>query len=322
MIDPGALFNLLFPFFGIIALGFGLARGMRVPEAGLAWMQLFLIYVALPCLFFRLLADKPIAELTNWRFVGATTFSTAFVFALGFGTGRLRGLRPPETVMGAVAASYSNIGYMGPPLITGLLGAAASTPVALIFVFDTVFLFSVTPALMALAGLERRNALATIADIVRKVTTHPFVIATALGIAASSLHLRPPVAVETTVTWLAGASAPCALFLLGVTVAIRSVGRISADVGALVAIKLVVHPLLVWAVLSAAGRFDPTWIEAAIVMAALPPALNIFVFARQYDTGIERASSCILLGTCASAATLTAFILLAETRLLPFNPLP
>jgi malonate transporter len=321
MIDPVALFNLLFPFFGIIALGFGLARGMRVPESGLAWMQLFLIYVALPCLFFKLLADKPIGELANWRFVGATTLSTAAIFLLGFLAGRMRGLRPPETVMGAVAASYSNIGYMGPPLITGLLGAGASTPVALIFVFDTVFLFSVTPALMALAGLERRNALATVADIFRKVTTHPFVVATALGIATSSLHLKPPAALDTTITWLAGSSAPCALFLLGVTVAIRSVGRITADIGALVALKLVLHPLLVWAVLSVLGRFDPIWIEAAMVMAALPPALNIFVFARQYDTGVERASSCILLGTCASIVTLTGVILLAEARMLPFNPL-
>lgn len=319
MSDPVGLFNLLFPFFGVIALGFVLARIAKVPEAGLAWMQLFLIYLALPCLFFRLIADKPVGELANWRFIGATTLCTMTAFAISFATGRLTGLRPPETVLGAVAGSYSNIGYMGPPMILGLLGPAASAPVALIFVFDTVFLFSATPALMALAGVERRSAIATVLDVVRKVVTHPFVVATILALLASAFQLRLPPALDTIVGWLSGASAPCALFLLGVTVAMRPVGRLPADVGLLVAIKLILHPLIVWAVLSAVGGFDPIWTEAAIVMAALPPALNIFVLARLYETGVERASACVLVGTVASIVTLTAFILLTQSGLLPIG---
>ena len=35
-------------------------------------------------------------------------------------------------------------------------------------------------------------------------------------------------------------------------------------------------------------------------MAALPPALNVFVFARQYDTWVEQASGAVLLGTLVS----------------------
>ena len=320
MTDPVGLFNLLFPFFGVIALGFVFARIAKVPEAGLAWMQLFLIYLALPCLFFRLISDKPISELANWPFIAGTTLATALAFSLSFVTGRLGGLRPPETVLGAVAGSYSNIGYMGPPMILGLLGPAASAPVALIFVFDTIFLFSATPALMALAGVERRSALATAADVGRKVFTHPFVLATIVAIGTSLCEVRPPAAIDTVIGWLSGASAPCALFLLGVTVAMRPVGRLPREVGWLVAIKLLAHPLIVWLLLSAIGGFSAVWVEAAIVMAALPPALNIFVLARQYDTGIERASACVLVGTVVSIATLTGFILLTQTGTLPLNP--
>ncbi len=320
MSDTVGLFNLLFPFFGVVALGVVFAKVAKVPEAGLAWMQLFLIYLALPCLFFRLISDKPISELANWPFIAGTTLSTALAFALSFLAGRLNGLRPPETVLGAVAGSYSNIGYMGPPMILGLLGPAASAPVALIFVFDTVFLFSATPALMALAGVERRSALATALDVGRKVLTHPFVVATIIAILASLFRVRPPAAIDTMIGWLSGASAPCALFLLGVTVAMRPVGRLPPEVGWLVLIKLVLHPLIVWLVLAAFGGFDPVWVEAAVVMAALPPALNIFVLARQYDVGIERASACVLVGTVVSIATLTGFILLTQTGTLPLNP--
>ncbi len=52
MSDLVGLLNLLAPFFGLIGLGFVCAKLVRRPEGGLAWMQFFLIYVALPCLFY------------------------------------------------------------------------------------------------------------------------------------------------------------------------------------------------------------------------------------------------------------------------------
>src|SRR5918998_419002 len=222
MADLVGLFNLLAPFFGLIGLGFLCGRLSRQPFGGLAWMQFFIIYVALPCLFYALIADKPLTELANWRFILVTTLCTAIAFAISFAVGlwHARG-NIPQAVMGGVAGSYSNIGYMGPPLILSAIGPAASAPVALIFVFDSIFLFSVVPLLMA-----------------------------------------------------------------------------------------------------AFGPFEPTWTYAAVLMAALPPALNIFVIATQYNIGVERASACVLLGTLVSMATLTAFLYVIKTGWLPYDLFP
>ena len=52
-------------------------------------------------------------------------------------------------------------------------------------------------------------------------------------------------------------------------------------------------------------------------MAALPPALNVFVFARQYDVWVEQASSAVLFGTLTSVATLTTVMWLVKTQQLP-----
>ncbi|WP_262299344.1 AEC family transporter [Microvirga sesbaniae] len=323
MSDLIGLFNLLAPFFGLIGLGFFCGRVVKRPEAGLAWMQFFLIYVALPCLFYRLIADKPLDQLANWPFIAATTVSTACAFALSFATGWRYTKDLPQSVMQGVAGSYSNIGYMGPPLILAAIGAAASAPVVLIFVFDTLFLFSVVPLLMSMAGLDRLSLPATIRRIVWRVATHPFNIATAVGIAASYLHLRLPGPADQIVTWLSGAAAPCALFILGVTVALRPLRKIPGEVPALVFIKLFLHPLLVWVVLSAVGDFGPDWTYAAMVMAALPPALNIFVISTQYDVGVERASACVLIGTLVSMVTLTGVLYLTtKTGALPYDLFP
>ncbi len=323
MTELSQLITLLAPFFGLIALGyaFGWYGRRRRGEAGLAWMQFFLIYVSLPALFFKLIADKPLEQLTNWPFVFATTLCTyiAFVLALIAGLVFTKG-DMPQSVMQGVAGSYSNIGYMGPPLVLSALGAGAAAPVALIFVFDNILLFSLVPFLMAIAGVEKKSFAATAGDVVWKVVTHPFNMATAAGVLASVTHLRLPEAADKMVTWLSQAAAPCALFLLGVTVALRPIPRMPGEVPFLVVIKLILHPLLVWVMLGMMGNFDPVWVYAAVTMAALPPALNIFVISTQYGVGVERASACVLTGTIASMATLTFFLWLIKTGRLPPSP--
>jgi predicted permease len=314
------LLDLIAPFFGLIGLGFACGKLARRPErgSGLAWMQFFLIYVALPCLFFRLIADKPLDQLAEWRFVAATTASTALAFALAFGIGLYfsRGQVALAVVQG-VAGAYSNIGYMGPPLVLAALGAQASAPVALIFIFDSLLLFTLVPLLMAAAGTQQRGALATAGTIAWKVITHPFILATLAGVAAGATHLALPGPLDRMVTWLSQSAGPSALFLLGLTVALRPLGRVPDGVPWLVLVKLVIHPLTVWALLAALGGLAPVWVYAAVTMAALPPALNIFVISTQYDVGVERASACVLIGTLASIVTLTGFLYLIKTGRLP-----
>src|SRR5690606_14315431 len=107
--------SLALPFFGLIFLGVAAGKLCKIPAEGLEWMKFFVIYIALPALFFRLLAQPPIEELTNLGYVAATTFATYSAFALAFCIGVLAtGGNIPEATIQALAGSYSNIGYMGP----------------------------------------------------------------------------------------------------------------------------------------------------------------------------------------------------------------
>ena len=71
------LFGLAFPFFGLIFLGYFCGWRVRLPESGLAWLTFFVIYVALPALFYRIVAQTPIHELANPAFILAVVASTA-----------------------------------------------------------------------------------------------------------------------------------------------------------------------------------------------------------------------------------------------------
>jgi predicted permease len=109
-----------------------------------------------------------------------------------------------------------------------------------------------------------------------------------------------------------------ALFVLGVTVALRPFGRVPWELPGLVVVKLVVHPVLVLGLLWWFGPFTMEWAATAVLMAALPPALNVFVIARQYDTWTEAASAAVLLGTLASVVTLTTVMWMLKSGYLTF----
>lgn len=311
--------NLAMPFFGLIFIGYLSGRIGKMPEAGLAWLNFFVFYIALPALFFQLLAQTPVEELTNLAFVATTTFSTYCVFAIAFCVGIVaaRGNIGEATIQG-LAGAYSNIGYMGPGLTLALLGPAATVPTALIFCFDNILLFTLVPLLMALGGAVDQSLGRTLLMVVRQILTHPFILATIAGVTAAAFDYEPPQAVATLLDLLRNAAAPCALFAIGVTVALRPIKRIAPELPFLLLIKLVVHPILLFGLLIWIGGFDPVWVKTAILMACLPPASNVYVMARQYDIYIERASSLLLIGTATSVITVTLVIyLMTETNIFP-----
>lgn len=314
------IINLALPFFGLIFLGFACGKLKRIPDTGLAWMNFFIVYVALPALFYRILAQTPLDQLAQIRFIVGTTLATLSAFCLAFAVGfAMRRRHVAEATIAGLAGSFGNIGYMGPGLALATLGAEATAPVALIFCFDTLLLFSLVPLLMGFAGTQQKTMAATALEVVMRIVTNPFMIASALGAASAALHFEPPVALDRLMGFLQNAAAPCALFVLGVTVALRPLDRMPWEVPFLVAIKLVIHPAIVLVLLSLLGPFSDAWMAAAVLMAALPPALNVFVMARQYDSWVAQASGSVLLGTLASVVTLTAVMWLVKTHGLPLH---
>ncbi len=312
--------NLALPYFGLIALGYFFGRIKNIPERGLEWMSFFIVYVALPCLFYRIVAKTPLEELARISFVVGTTLATAIAFAIAFVIALLGRRTKPEAVIAGLAGGYGNIGYMGPGLALSTLGPQAAAPVALIFCFDSIFLFSMVPLLMSLFGDEKTGLWPSVRLVIKRIVLHPFIIATALGVLSAALHLEPPVALDRLMQFLQNAAAPCALFVLGVTVALRSMPRLSWDVPAIIPVKLILHPLIVFAVLAWIGPFSQSWTYAAILMAALPPALNVFVLAREYDAWVKEASGSVLLGTLVSVVTLTGVMYLLKSGLVPLTP--
>lgn len=317
-----AIVGLIFPFFALIGLGFGAGRIVRKPLEGLAWLNVFVIYLALPAMFFQLLSKTPVEQLANPGFVGATTLATLVIYAAVFVCGyvRTRGDIRASTVQG-LAGAYGNIGYMGPGLALLAFGPTATVPVALVFCFDNTLHFVMAPLCMALGGDADRSGAALAADVLAKIFTHPFILATIVGVGAAVAGVTLPGPVDRLLSLLAAAAAPCALFAMGITLALRPLKRVPPELGYILPAKLILHPLLVYLLLALVGERDPVWVHTAMMLACLPTATNVFVIAQQYGTWVERASAAILATTVASVVTVTVALYAMSVGVFPANPL-
>ncbi|MDI7863210.1 AEC family transporter [Rhizobiaceae bacterium n13] len=317
------IFGLLLPFFGLILIGFVAAKITRQPAEALGWLNTFIAYAALPALFFKLVSRTPIEQLTRVDFIAADLAATYGVFVLIFAIGYFvrRNTLADCTIQG-FAGAYGNIGYMGPGLALLVLGDAAAVPVALIVCFENALHFVVAPTMMAIAGGDKRSIGRLAFDVFRKVIFHPFIVSTALGFAVAALAIDTPLVLQRLVDYLAQAAAPCALFAMGVTLALRPLKRIPVEIGYIVPAKLLLHPLVVYLVLAGIGNFEPVWIYSAVLLASLPTATNVFVLGQLYGVWQERASATILVTTLLSVASVSLVLYVVKSGALPANLFP
>jgi malonate transporter and related proteins len=311
--------NLALPYFGLIFIGFACGKASDLPEQGLAWMNFFLLYVSLPALLFGIMSSTPFEELNNPPFLIATTMGTASAFVIALFAGRLFGrLRLREATLAGLSGAYGNIGYMGPGLALAMLGPNAAAPTALILCCDSILLFTLVPLLIALADSKHASWSHTLGVVIRQIAFNPLIVSACAGALAAGLHFRPPVAIQNTLMFLQNAAAPTALFVLGVTVALRPFARLPWEVPGVIAIKLLIHPLVVFGFMMLFGPFAQPWAATAVLIASLPPALNVFVIARQNDAWIEPASVAVLMGTFTSVVTLTSLMWFIQSGQLVF----
>lgn len=318
-----ATLALLIPFFALILIGYSAAKVSRQSADALGWMNIFIVYAALPALFFKLVSRTPIKDLTRIDFILTQLVAVYLVYAVVLLAGVMwRKASFAESIIQAFGAAYGNIGYMGPGLALLVLGEGAAVPVALIVCFENALHFIVAPALMAVAVGDERPPLRLFGDVAKKVATHPFILSTAAGFLVAALRWPVPQSLMQLVDYLAQAAAPCALFAMGVTLALRPLKRVPFEIGYIAIAKLLVLPLVMYLALTFVGHFEPSWVYAAVLLAALPTATNVFVISQHYNVWQERASATVLITTVISVFTLPIVLYLISAGLLPVPGMP
>lgn len=212
----------------------------------------------------------------------------------------------------ALTAMYSSTGYIGLPLVLMVFGDAALVPGIIgAVITGAVFL----PLVIVFAEIdkgrdERHAALIPLIALAR----NPVLLSTVAGLSVSAMDLTIPEPMVTLLDLLGGAFIPCALFAAGLFIAGCSVAGKVTEIGWLVFAKLLLHPLITWWLAYRVFELEGSLPAIAVLQAALPSGVPVFVMAQQYNTFVTRSSAVIVLSTALSVFTLSALLIFLESR--------
>ena len=295
------------PFFAVIGLGYISGRARFFSGEATAYLTRFVFYFALSAMLFGFAANLDIGTVFSWPFVLAYTLATALVWLVVAGVALARRTGREVAVFEAHAGVIGNVGFLGIPMLSLLLGPAAVGPVLLVLAVDLIVFSSLLT--MLVTGLRAgRVGVQTFGVLAVGLAKNPMIVSVVLGILWGTTGLALPGPVNEFLTLLGAAATPCALFAIGASLAGRSAERVEIA-GWIAFAKLVLHPA---AVAVACWVFGVSGYEAGVMIAAaaLPVAGNVFILAQHYGVAPQRVSTAILLSTAASVLTVTGVIAL------------
>ncbi|AOG03744.1 AEC family transporter [Bosea sp. RAC05] len=290
------------PVFGLIALGY-LARWTKLlRETTGEGLSDFVFVLAVPCLLFRTLATADVPQTQPWGYWIAYFTGLAIVWALAMLiASRVFARKGPELVVSGFAAAQSNTVFVGVPMILKAYGDAGAVPLGLLLAIHL-------PVTMTVATLLAEGRSASPAMMIRRLFTHPIIIGIILGMLARPVVGQLPAPFWTLIDLIAAAAVPCALISLGISM--RRYG-LESGLGlpvALSALKLGLHPLIVYVLATKVFDMPPHWSGVAVLFAACPCGINAYLFAERYRQGVADASSAITLSTLISLFTTAAWL--------------
>ena len=239
---------MILPIFVLLAFGY-LATFTRVFGAAAASaLASFVFYFAIPVLLFRSMATTALPDDIAWGYLGAFYGGTALAFGLGFGTARAAFAGPFErhAIIG-FGAAFGNSVLLGVPVVLTALGEAASLPLFLLLAFHSTLLFTTITLVLEAGGARRERLRDVPAKALGGLARNPILWGLALGIACNLMGLALPAALDRWTELMAGAAVPCALFSTGASLRSYRVAGALRPALLMVALKLVVCPLAVWA---------------------------------------------------------------------------
>jgi predicted permease len=306
------------PFFALVLMGYAAARRRVLPESAIAGLNAFVLYFALPAMLFRFGMTTPIAQLLNPVVLVVSLLASLGIVAFTLAVTLSPRVPMKDAAFGALVAAFPNTGFMGVPLLTTLLGAAAAGPVICAMLTDLFVTSSLCIALAQAHEARGAGARAALGRALKGALSNPLPWSIALGAAGALLGLQfsGPLLkpVGSIVGMLADAATPVALFTIGAVLwragqhaHTRTPAALYAPVAA---IKLFAHPLLVFA-LAASARALGAAIGAFEVMvltlaAALPSASNVSLLAERYGADNGRVARIILSSTAVAFVTFSA----------------
>lgn len=289
--------DVLVPVFAIVAIGFVIARAVRVEPSALAKLSYWILG---PAFIFDVLATADLDPSLIVNVVSATTITMIAAGAVAVIVTRLLRLGFPSVAANVVTSIYGNVGNFGLAISAFALGQEV-LPIA-----GIVMVTVNTLGILVGVGLANFRH-GSIVRAVKTAALSPLALAVVPALLVNISNLELPVWANRPVSLLAAALIPVMLLTLGIQLAHMRRTVPNPLIAAPITIKLVFAPL---AALGAAALLDLGGVagDVVVLQASMPAAVFTSLIALEHDLEADYVTSVVLAGTLASVLTLPAII--------------
>ena len=292
--DLSAVISQLISLFLMMLVGFIAARiGITTPEFRKR-LSTFTLYIASPCVILSsaLSSTIPASGMVTVLAVAAAFY--AVMLLIGHGAARLMRSKPSERGLDVLMLVFTNIGFMGMPVVDSVYGADGVAMVALFILMFNLTFFSYGVALIS--GSVKLKA---------KDLSNPCIFAAIGALFFALTGLRLPAVVESTLTSLGSMNTPLAMLIIGASLChsdLRASLR-SLRLYKISFVRMIVLPLLILGIIKLLP-LSPMLAGVTVIMAAMPVAGNCAMLSDMYTPEDMTASQAVIVTTLLSAVTL------------------
>ncbi len=114
------------------------------------------------------------------------------------------------------------------------------------------------------------------------------------------------------VNMLASSALPVALIGIGAALTRYQIKSELSEALTVSMLSLILHPLIALAITHGLFGLPVEFVRAAVIVAAMPPGMNVYIFAAMYDRAVGLSASVIVIATAVSVLTISFWIWLLE----------
>lgn len=301
---PVLLTNLV-GLFLLLGTGFFSVRVGFVPGSATGVFTSLLMKVTLPATIFTAML-RP--------FDAAFLKSSVVIFLLGFGlfvlfallcvpAARLFGVKAEGRGMWMMCCTFCNNGFMGYPVILALFGEDGLALAAMMGIAFNLLVYTLGAKQVLMDSTEGGGGIKL---SLKQLLLTNVNAATAVGLVFFCLRLAPPEAILSPIQYLANVTTPLSMFLIGMTLAKGKVGEAfrDRDVFSACLMRLVLLPVLTWAVLQVIPVADPLIPCVVLITMAMPSPAVSAVLAEQYGCRADLSAKIVFLSSLLCIVTI------------------
>lgn len=198
----------------------------------------------------------------------------------------------------------SNAGFLGNPIAEGVFGAPGLALASVYLIPQRIVMWS--------SGISVFSGSKHVKALIKKVLTHPCIIACGVGLVMMLAQIRLPGVLQSTVQALGNCNTALSMMVVGMILADMKLSEMK-DVRVLyyTLVRLILIPILVW-IPCHLLQLDPMVTGVSVLLAAMPAGATTSILAAKYDSDPGFASKMVIFSTLASVITTPIWSMLLQ----------